>query len=397
MPISPSLFRRAYNRFQQIHIEASGWPLDSFSNRQSFAYGWEGYKNAIPDRAMAIMEPRRWTRATIGTGEILSRVIRAIELPGNNLLQWEGRQGPNSRVHLRLIDAQAEPAARRELETLLFELYKNGSASQQVFESMTAHCGKRYELLGYLFFIAAPDRFLPLRTRSFDKAFAELGVDLRTEGNCSWDNYSRFIAAVRDVQRCLQAEGFRDATLLDAHSFCWILARHKAGESESKAIAPASLQPFDGTLHRAAQSVRFTPKDDAEVRDMREEAQKRQASGQIAEEIALQAEKERLCKAGQSDLAGRVENVADRPGLGYDIKSFESDGSERFIEVKNITNGNRFFLSEGEWLNSRARQNYWFYLVSGVDTKRPRVTCLPAKDLKRSHLQPVQYLVRFDS
>lgn len=54
-----------------------------------------------------------------------------------------------------------------------------------------------------------------------------------------------------------------------------------------------------------------------------------------------------------------------------------------------------FFLSEGEWLNSRERRNYWFYLVRGIGTNRPRVDRMPATDLKQTHLQPVQYLVRF--
>jgi hypothetical protein len=155
------------------------------------------------------------------------------------------------------------------------------------------------------------------------------------------------------------------------------------------------ITPFYGTLKPAPPQGKFTPSDDAETRDMQEEAQKRQASGLIAEEVALNAERERLRRLGRDDLALRVENVSDRPGLGYDIHSFEKDGSERFIEVKNVSNGPRFFLSEGEWQNSRARANYWFYLVSGTDTTSPKVDCLPAKELLQTHLQPVQYLVRY--
>jgi hypothetical protein len=132
----------------------------------------------------------------IGSGEILSKVIQAIELPGNNLIQWEGRNGPASRAHLRIIEAKEDAQARRELESPFFDLYHRGKADKNTFEAIVALCGKRYELLGYLFFIAAPERFLPLRTRSFDKAFAELGVNLHTEGNCGWENYLSFLAAI---------------------------------------------------------------------------------------------------------------------------------------------------------------------------------------------------------
>lgn len=83
----------------------------------------------------------------------------------------------------------------------------------------------------------------------------------------------------------------------------------------------------------------------------------------IGEENALEAEQARLISAGRPDLADRIKSCGDCPGLGYDIHSFEGDGGDRFIEVKNVTRGRRFFLTEGEWLNSRTRANYWFYLV----------------------------------
>ena len=71
-------------------------------------------------------------------------------------------------------------------------------------------------------------------------------------------------------------------------------------------------------------------------------------------------------------------------------------GTDRFIEVKNVSNGNRFFLSEGEWLNSRERLNYWFYLVSKTGSPNAIVSLLSADHLKSTHLRPVQYLVSFE-
>ncbi len=394
MNISPSRFRQAFQRFQGIHLEKSGAPLDSFENPASFTHHWEGYKTAIPGRAMAVMLPRRWSKKSIGSGTILESVIQAIELPGNNLLQWEAKNGPKSRVHRPLLDAREDAEARITLETLFYNLYALNRADRTTFDAITAHCGRRYELLAYLFFIAAPDRFMPVRTTSFDKALAELGVELKTRGQCGWENYLAFVSALRQVQQSLHSEGISDATLLHAHSFCWILARVS---SEPRPIRlPAVIKPFEGNLTPAKVGGTFTPKDDAAVRDMQEEARKRQASGQIAEEIALVAEQERLRQEGRPDLAARVEDVADRPGLGYDIRSFESDGSDRWIEVKNVSKGSRFFLSEGEWRNSRERVNFWFYLVSDIDAPRATVNLVPALSLQPEHLTPVQYLIHFE-
>ena len=124
-------------------------------------------------------------------------------------------------------------------------------------------------------------------------------------------------------------------------------------------------------------------------------SQNRIASGQIAEEVAFQAEKERLQQDGRSDLAEQVRNISNRPGMGFDINSFDIDGTPRCIEVKNISGGNRFFLSHGELKNSQSRPNYWFYLVSDTDTDRPIVTFLPAAQIEPDHLQATQYLVNF--
>lgn len=392
--ISPSRFRKIFKRFQTIHETESGKPLDSFRNRESFAFLWEGYKTSLPDRAMAILETRRWSASMIGKGDILAKVIEAIEIPGNNLLQWEGRHGPKSRVHLPLLNAQKGTTARRQLESLFFDLYKKKKANQAAFDGLLKLCGKRYELLAYLFFIADPDRFLPIRTTSFDKALSQLGVELRTAGNCSWENYQAFLAAMHEVQLRLQLEGITDVSLLDAHSFCWIFVRKEDPSDPVVGNVEFRMEPFSGSLHPAQLDRDWTPNDDAKNRDMSQEAEKRTAAGQIAEEIALAAEKDRLRKERRVDLADKVESVADRPGLGYDIKSFDQDETPRFIEVKNISNGDRFFLSEGEWQNSRKRRNYWFYLVSAADSPRPKVSCLLAKILQPSHLQPVQYLVR---
>jgi hypothetical protein len=58
--------------------------------------------------------------------------------------------------------------------------------------------------------------------------------------------------------------------------------------------------------------------------------------GDAAEKIVLEFEKDRLNKAGRTDLAEKIIWVADEKKSfpGYDILSFEEDGTERWIEVK---------------------------------------------------------------
>jgi hypothetical protein len=161
---------------------------------------------------------------------------------------------------------------------------------------------------------------------------------------------------------------------------------------------PQPVQPFSGSLREAIMQADSLPAaEEAAVLDMEAAAEARRAAGRKAEDVALQKERERLCLEGRPDLAVRVALVSDRPGLGYDIRSFDRDGTDRFIEVKNISSGARFYVSIHQWVTSRKGENYWFYLVSGVGSEEPQVECFPAAALEEKHLEPVEFLVRLSS
>lgn len=74
--------------------------------------------------------------------------------------------------------------------------------------------------------------------------------------------------------------------------------------------------------------------------------------GLEGERLVLRFEHERLWRAGQRALADRIEHVSQTQGdgLGYDILSYETDGRERFVEVKTTRFGamTPFFVSRNE-------------------------------------------------
>lgn len=74
--------------------------------------------------------------------------------------------------------------------------------------------------------------------------------------------------------------------------------------------------------------------------------------GLVGEELVLKYEKERLISLGKEDLAERIIHTSkvEGDGAGYDIKSFNEDGSVKYIEVK-ATRGNintDFYMSPRE-------------------------------------------------
>jgi hypothetical protein len=90
--------------------------------------------------------------------------------------------------------------------------------------------------------------------------------------------------------------------------------------------------------------------------------------GLAGEKLVLQFERARLVRAGVPALAERVDHVSTTQGdgLGYDIHSYEQDGSDRLIEVKTTKYGDRvpFFVSRNEVAASdRHGDRYYLYRV----------------------------------
>jgi len=131
---------------------------------------------------------------------------------------------------------------------------------------------------------------------------------------------------------------------------------------------------------------------------LQREAQNRRL-GEAGEEFALAFERWRLVELGAGQLAEKIEHVSrtQGDGLGYDIQSFEADGSERFIEVKTTTFGERtpFFVSANEVRFAKARENR-FRLYRMFDFRSaPRMFELAGPIEHHCLLDPTTYRASF--
>ena len=124
-----------------------------------------------------------------------------------------------------------------------------------------------------------------------------------------------------------------------------------------------------------------------------------QSLGMAGEEFVLEFERWRLDAMGHSNLASHVEHVSQTrgDGLGYDIRSFESDGKERFIEVKTTSFGKEtpFFVTHNELKFSRAAaQQFYLYRLFEF-RKQPRLFDLAGEISNHCLLDPVTYRASF--
>lgn len=122
---------------------------------------------------------------------------------------------------------------------------------------------------------------------------------------------------------------------------------------------------------------------------------KNQALGDAGEQFVLNFERARLIRAGRESLAERIEQVSITvgPSAGFDIKSFEENGADRFIEAKTTKYGKNtpFFVTPNELQFSKENASQYFLYRLFRFKKSPRLFALHGSVEERCRLEPSEY------
>lgn len=121
--------------------------------------------------------------------------------------------------------------------------------------------------------------------------------------------------------------------------------------------------------------------------------------GDAGEALVMEYERTRLVQAGKDHLARNVEQVSKTHGdqAGYDIRSYETTGHDRFVEVKTTRYGKLtpFYISEGEVRFSGANLDaYHLYRLFNF-RKDPKLFILPGDVRQHVRLRAVNYRAHF--
>lgn len=257
-------FRQAYERFQHLYERLSGEPFHRFD--EGVIAAWEGYKPRLRELALARLKAGSWTEEDIGSGKIVDLTIDAIEIQAsvgdltNNLVSWQNRYGHANRDHRALLEAKTSKGGLKKIEGLLFRLFRGSEDEGAVFEELKEATGGKYPLIAYLFFLKDMNRFMPIQPTGFDRAFEAIELNLRTKGNCSWQNYVRFNQAIEDTRRAIEAEtGMIGVRLIDAHSMLWLFSNlikmEAAGELDGGKVATERVL---GAKERSIADIKYS-------------------------------------------------------------------------------------------------------------------------------------------
>lgn len=157
--------------------------------------------------------------------------------------------------------------------------------------------------------------------------------------------------------------------------------------------APPKREEKEATAVTELQTI-YNP---AGVNYLEREAQN-QTLGDAGEEFVINFERARLIHARKEALAERIEQVSVTigPSAGFDIRSFEENGSDRFIEAKTTKYGKNtpFFVTPNELEFSRKNAACYFLYRIFKFRADPRLFTLHGHLQDQCILKPSQYLAR---
>lgn len=344
--INEKTFEYALSEFKNIVEKDTTKKLSEFKTN-SFIDEHENYKYAVLEQAKNSLLTKTWKEDEIGNGRILKSVKDSIQT--NVIYNYETHQ--NNLIDWRKKDNFSKLKANKKNEKLLFEFFKSKLTDEKAFDQFS-ELGFSYQLIAYLFFIKNSQKYLPISQTRFDLIFSSLNIDLKTSHNSSWENYQEFVGIIKQFQNYLKTK-FSGIELLDAHSFLWIYGFQfeKSKESiavktQTKKTAEKKKPELPNYQPRKAIDLETLVEPETEI-DYIKQLEKQMEIGNLAEEIVLNSEIEFL-ENDYPNLAEKVRSVANNPKLGFDIISFEIDGTQKQIEVKAISTNNQakvsFFL-----------------------------------------------------
>lgn len=366
-------------------------------------YRNEMYKERIFNDAQSILQVDTWSEKMIGSGEIFHKINRVFEHKENNIFHTTDRNGPGTKEHKYFLEIESTPALKA-FEELMYTFFTGKISDEDAFEQIVEFIHRKSAVIGYLYFIKSRKDYMPLRLENFNKIFNNyLSIDLKLNEKFTWEKYKEFcdvICAVRDYLNEKNNEirvYNREFTLLEAHSFLWML--------DFKSVQKPAVTPYRNVSllelalnNKQNKTVRKSI-DASEEIDYAAIAEDKSKIGKKGQIIVLDNERQKLVQAGRCDLAEKVADVSEKASLGYDILSYDEKGNEIFIEVKSSRNKiSSFYISRNELEKSKLYgEKYRIYLVSYIDGNNiiEELKLLDLNNNELCEIVPISYQVSF--
>ena len=233
------------------------------------------------------------------------------------------------------------------------------------------------------------DGSVELKHQNISAVLIEMGIPY-IDGYKPRSNYQRTLLPDAVIQYLKGNPEFQELFRADAET----LPEVPAVENILTAWAPPPIRekPTDSAVKEVPPI--YNPVD---VNYLEREAQN-QALGDAGERFVMDYERARLIHAGKESLADRIEqvSVSEGPSAGFDIRSFEVNGTDRLIEAKTTKYGKNtpFFVTPNELRFSQENSSSYFLYRLFKFRAKPRLFTLQGHLQEQCRLEPSEYIAR---
>lgn len=360
LAINEAAFESCHQAFlAYVQQKAGGEPFTNFQHPflvdDEISYKWAAYRNGRDALALS-----RWHQWKPGQGRIIEAVKAACgpSIGANWLTRRYGDDQGNSDAPLYRVKG---PDQVKALEEQLQILMLGGRETPDEFglrfdkfaEYLRSnHLGCKWPFPSHLAFLLRPTTYFPVKPTPFNNLLAYYGLQNKVAGQVDWSRYSILMELADWLRERLS--GYGSANTVELHSYMWVVAY----------LGPATK----GSKRR--RSVNF----DLELAERQRRAMERERRGLMGERFVYEQEIDRLNKLGKRKLAQDVRLVScDSSARGFDIKSYDDDGTEIHIEVKTTTasegNDPGLWLTESERRTAKDDPNWHLYRVWAIDDR----------------------------
>lgn len=218
-----------------------GTDFDSFTSSY-YLTNSEYYKYRVWQYAHKICMDIR--NHEIGRGDILNDIAEALRIGSNG----EGALAHYSNV-TKFIDNAAKNIVNAEKALHGFYLHPDDTTG---YEEIRALGIGNYDVLALLAFYKDKNRYLPIRSTMMEDRFCMLGYNVQLAGHSDWQSYQHdYLDAIVELRGVLidtLQVTTDDISLLDTHSFVWLLPLYEE-------LAGDSLQNLDPDIQTGRLAV----------------------------------------------------------------------------------------------------------------------------------------------
>lgn len=360
LEIDRERFNAAHEAFCQYMLEQSGEPFENFDHPFLFEDEID-YKRIAYGQAKGALSLDQWDGWMEHSPHEIIEAVKAACHPSvsKNLLYHRSGMQNSSEAALYKVESEEQI---RGLAEQLHSFYRGGSGTPQAlgprFDQLAEYLRKHslsanWRFLAYMTFLVDVDRYFPIVPSRFDRLLEFYGVNESVSGYASWERYTYLLDLAETLKSMLAHYG--DADAVEIQSYMWVVSE---------------LIEWDRVREHPIADV---PDFDIALAARLNKAKKRERTGLSGERFVYEQEKTRLREAGRPDLAERVKLVALLDdSAGFDVRSFDIDGSELHIEVK-TTNSPQdrdtgFWLSENERVQAEEDPCWCLYRVWNINS-----------------------------